>query len=145
MKSKKEKEISKLLRVLTELKSRKANYYSNLKILHEFIETIVQIDQLGKKKKLKVKTNDIEVETIDILLKDWFSQFPDKVIDHAKRDYLVEVIKEIKNTTIYEDWYQYILCLCEWLRLSNSKNPFAGDLAIFLLGYVWRENNETSE
>ena len=121
------------------------NPYELFKQLREFIDQQSQIDDLGKikhipyqKKRKKIQIHDCDAELIDKLLNEWCKMYFNKEpVDQAKRDYVVKVFKELKQMTIYEDWLPYIQSMCEWLKLS-SKDPMTADLALFLLGYCWR-------
>ena len=127
---------------------KKPNPYEHYKEIREFIEGLEAINGLTAptphaRKRKKVPIHDIDAELIDRLLNDWFKFLDGKKVDPAKREFVIKTFKELRQMVIYEDWYPYIQSMVEWLRLS-SKDTMTGNLAIFLLGYVWRQNNETS-
>ncbi len=124
-------------------------YYENFKKMREFIESLESINGLEAptpeaRKRKRVPIHDIDAQLIDELLTNWFNFFDGKKIDPVKRDFVIKVFKDLKNMVIYEDFYPYIQAMCEWLRLS-SKDPLTGNLALFLLGYCWKNNDKTSK
>lgn len=114
------------------------DYYASYKEMRKFIDGLEAINEIGKDKKKHVPIQDIDAELINTLLTNWFDFFPDYYIDPVKRDFVIEVFKDMKQTVIYDEFAPYIQSMCEWLRLS-ARDPLNGNLAIFLLGWCWHK------
>jgi len=125
--------------------------YESYEEMRKFIDGLKDLDELGREVihikssgKKKVPIHDADEELIYKLLYDWFSYMTDQPLEKEKVEFVIKVFKDLKKMTIQEDWYFYISAIAEWLRLS-SKDPMTANLAIFLMGYVWRENNTSNE
>jgi hypothetical protein len=104
----------------------------------EFINSLPNLNNLGEKP-------DADAELVDLLLRDWFRMFGQGVpIEQDKRDFTVEVFKEMKNTVIYEDWARYILAMLDWFRAS-AVDYRSALLGSFLFGYCWNGINYEEE
>ncbi len=107
---------------------------NNKNPFEDFINSLSSLNHLPEK---RPEQKDIDKELVDILLRDWFRMFaPNIPIDSEKRDFVVDVFKEIKQTVIYEDWAHYILAMLDWFKAS-SVDYRSALLGAFLLGYCW--------
>ena len=77
--------------------------------------------------------DDSERQAIDQILRTYYHA---GMVEEDKRDYLADVLAEMRITGIDINWYFYIKAMIDWLR-ENSANNSTMMLACFLLGYCW--------